>query len=374
MNSITRYMLRMLLGPVVLVTITLTGILWVTLSLRFVERIVNQGLALESFFYFSVLLLPGVLANILPIAMLCATLFVYYRLATESELVVLAASGCSRWMQIKPALLMSVAVTLLAGVLLHYFAPLGNRTLRDVQYEFRNNIANIVIREGVFNTPMEGFTVFVRERRSEGDMLGILVHDNRVPTRPVTMLAKRGVLAMTAEGPRLLLEQGNRQQLEENPRRVNLLYFDRYAVDLASFSKARERGWREPGERYLNELFWPNMKDLSDVDNYWRLQVEGHRRLAALLFAPIFSFMALAAILGGEHHRRGPARRITLAIVGAIALQASSFAAVYIAGKTPVMMPLLYVFPLLFGVAAYFALISTGRRGEPEPLPETANA
>jgi lipopolysaccharide export system permease protein len=374
MLSITRYLIRSLTGPVLLISFALSGILWITLSLRFIERIVSQGLALESFFFFSILLLPGVLANILPIAVLCSVIYVYYRLATESELVVLSASGCSQWTMVKPVLMMGMVTSMVAAVLFLFLAPLGNRTLRDVQYEFRNNIANIVIREGIFNSPMEGFTVFVRERRANGDLLGILVHDNRDPSRPVTMLAKRGILAMTPEGPRLLLESGNRQQLEDNRRRLSFLYFDSYALDLKTFTKAGQRGWREADERFLGELFWPNMDDASDRQNYWRLQVEAHRRLAALLFAPVFAFMAAAAVLGGEHSRRGPGRRVGIAVVAAVFMQAASFGATYVAGKAPMLIPMLYGVPLLFAVFAYFALMNTGRRTfETSAVAEGAN-
>ncbi len=41
----------------------------------------------------------------------------------------------------------------------------------------------MVLREGTFQELGKGFTVYIRERTSSGDLVGILVHDNRDPKR-----------------------------------------------------------------------------------------------------------------------------------------------------------------------------------------------
>jgi lipopolysaccharide export system permease protein len=362
MAAVTRYIIRLLFGPLALVSLTLSGIIWVTLSLRFIERIVNQGLALSTFAYFSALLLPGVLAAVLPIAIFCAVIYVYYRLASESELVVLWANGFSRWMLAKPALIVAVSIMMTNGFLLFWLAPLSQQMMRQAQYELRNSLANLVVREGVFNTPMPGLTVYIRDRSADDEMLGILVHDSRDPRRPVTMMAASGTLAVTPQGPRLILLDGNRQQLEENRRQLGLLYFDSYTLDLGIFLKPQGPGWREPSERFLQELFRPNLADVSDRNNYWQLLVEGHRRIAALLMVPALALLALAPVLAGEHSRGGLGRRMTIAILAALALQVFGFAGTYLAGKTPLLLPLIYLNPLAFGLAATVFLARQQRR------------
>ena len=78
-----------------LVTFSLMSIIWLTQSLRVIDRIVNQGLPFGSFLYMTILLLPNILTMILPIALFGALLFAYNRLFTDSELVVMRAVG---WM------------------------------------------------------------------------------------------------------------------------------------------------------------------------------------------------------------------------------------------------------------------------------------
>ena len=73
MSRLSRYILRQLAPPTLFIAAALLGVVWLTQSLRFVDMIVNRGLSASQFLYFTVLLLPGVLAVILPVALLCGS-------------------------------------------------------------------------------------------------------------------------------------------------------------------------------------------------------------------------------------------------------------------------------------------------------------
>ena len=351
MRSATRYILLQVLGPLVFVTLTLTGVVWLSQSLRFIDRIVNQGLGVGTFLYLVGLLLPTALAVILPVALFCSVLYAYHRLSTDSELIVLFAAGFSRSALARPALIVATLATAILYLLTLYLMPLASRTFRDTQFEFRTSLAAMVLQEGVFNTPMAGLTVYVRERTADGELRGILLHDNRDPRQPVTMMAERGALVRTHEGPRFIMASGNRQQIDEG-RRLGLLYFDSYALDLSRFGGEKAATWREPGERFLPDLLWPDPTNADDRQNWWRIISEGHRRLATPLFAVALTLIALATLLAGEYSRRGQTRRITVAALAAIALQVLGLVATYGASKAPMLIPLLYLNPLAFSAAA----------------------
>ena len=111
MSGITRYILRQLVGPFLFVTLTLTGIVWLTQSLRFLELIINRGLSVGGFLYLTLLLLPSFLTIILPIAAFTSILYVYYRLEIDSEIIVMRAAGLSHTTLMRPAFLLAVGVT-----------------------------------------------------------------------------------------------------------------------------------------------------------------------------------------------------------------------------------------------------------------------
>ena len=65
MQRLNQYMLRQLVGPFAFFSVALTGVIWLSQSLRFVDWIFNKGLSMGFFFYLTLLILPGVLAIVL---------------------------------------------------------------------------------------------------------------------------------------------------------------------------------------------------------------------------------------------------------------------------------------------------------------------
>ena len=89
MPQFSLYIMKQISGPLILLTFCFSGVIWLTQSLRFVDLILNKGLSLGLFLYMTVLLLPSLLATILPIALFIAILYAYYHLISDREILVL---------------------------------------------------------------------------------------------------------------------------------------------------------------------------------------------------------------------------------------------------------------------------------------------
>jgi lipopolysaccharide export system permease protein len=359
MNGVQRYLLRQLAGPLVFFTLALTGVIWLTQSLRFVDLIVNRGLSASTFLYVSLLILPGALALILPIALFASLLYTYQRLQADSELVVMGATGMGPWDLARPALLLAVVVTLLGYLNTLYLMPAGARAFADTKLRLRTDLAHVLLQDGTFNLIGERLTVYLRARQANGELLGILVHDTRDPTKPITMMAERALAVRTPEGPRFVMVNGSRQEVDRQKGQLSLLHFDRYALDLSVYLAEPETPWMEPNQRYLPQLFNPgNAPD--DIANAGRMRAEAHQRLTAPLYALAFAMLGLAATVGGEFSRRGSGRRILAAVLVGVVLRALGLLAVNLAAKQPLLIPLIYLIPL--GTAGGAAWWLTARR------------
>ena len=363
--KLQQYILRQLAGPFAFFLLSLTGVIWLTQSLRFVDLIINKGLSASYFAQLTLLVLPGVLTIILPIALFAAVLYVYNSLDSDSEIVVMRASGLGNMALARPALILAVGVTVVGYFLSLYLMPTGQRAFKDMKTSLRTNLSYVLLQEGTFNTIGDSLTVYIRARQSGGEMLGILVHDSRKKQRPATMIAEKGAMVRTEAGPRFIMVNGNRQEIDHGAGQLSLLQFDRYALDLSQFVQRDDDRWLEPGERYLHELFWPGT-GADDVANAARMRAEGHDRLAAPLYSLAFVLIALAAVLAGEFNRRGRRWRIVLAVVLIALVRAAGLGLVGLSAKMPALIPLLYVNVLLVIADCLYALVRSGpwrRRG-----------
>jgi hypothetical protein len=161
------YLLRQLALPTMFATLALSGAIWLSQSLRFVDLIVNKGIPATTFVYLTVLLFPSLLLVILPFALFCAVLFVYQRLTVESELTALKAVGLSNLQIAAPCLLLAIIVTLICYAISLYFMPLAFRSFRDLQQQVEREFSYLLLQPGVFNTPARDLTVYVRTEESD---------------------------------------------------------------------------------------------------------------------------------------------------------------------------------------------------------------
>lgn len=361
MKGHSRYILKQLVMAMVFVTFCLTCAIWLTQSLRYIELIVKHGISLGTFLYLTLLLLPSFLSIVLPIALFSSILFTYNKLWMDRELVVLRAVGVSHIALAVPSLVLATLVMLSGYALNLYFMPAAYRDFKDMEFAIKNDFSAILLQEGKFNTISDGLTVYVRQRDTDGELLGILVQDTRQPKRPVTYIAERGALVQSSSGPRVVLVNGNRQEVERSDGRLSLLYFDTYSVDLSWLSKGMETRWHRPPERFLGELLHPDMNDRNDQYYYGQLIAEAHQRLVSPWYAFVFALIGLAALLSGDFNRQGQTLRVLTAVILVVVLQSSAIGIQNLVGKDLNLLPLTYLNCLLPLGLAFLYLIRPPR-------------
>lgn len=361
MDGITKYVFRQVGTVMFFIATCLTLAIWLTQSLRFVDLIVNRGLPVVEFLYLSMLLLPRFLVVVLPVALFAAVLFTYNRLTMDSELIVCRAVGFSQAALSRPAVMLAGIVMLAIYALNLYFLPASYRSFKDLQWAIRNEYSNVLLQEGAFNEIAPNIIVYVRHREGDGDLRGIMVHDMRKPDAPVTLMAETGALIRTDAGPRVMLVNGNRQEVDRQTKRLSLLYFDRYTVEINTERAQVENRWHEPRERFIGDLFFP---DNSPADRRYRLQIiaEGHNRMSSPLLALAFAMVALAALLHGDFNRRGQSMRVLIASIVVVMLQAGSMGLVSLGAKSRAAYPAMYLLPLLTVAASSWVMTYRRRR------------
>ena len=109
--------------------------------------------------------------------------------------------------------------------------------------------------------------------------------------------------------PVLVMLNGSNQEFSSRGV-LNYITFDYYTFDLAPLASTQELVNYKPSDRYLHELFFPDLQQDWERRNRLDLLAEGHARLASPLYTIAAMAMALCAILGGGFSRLGYGRRI----------------------------------------------------------------
>jgi lipopolysaccharide export system permease protein len=360
MATLDRYILHQCFGVMIFVTATLSAAIWLAQSLRLIDLIVNRGLSADVFLYLAILILPRFLDIVLPIGAFIAVLFTFNRLITESELVVMRSAGLSHVALARPVLVLAGIAFLILMSLSVYFLPASNRAFKDLQFEIRNRFVASLLQEGTFTTISDKITIYVRSRDDRGELTGLLINDGRNPEKQVTIVAERGAFVDSPSGARIVMVNGNRQQFDPETRKLSVLTFDSYTLDLKSLQDAPVVRFREAQERFLKELFSPP----PDIEGPLRQSfiVEGHQRILGPVSALSFSLIPLACLLPGELNRRGQLKRVLLAIALAFLFELLDLGVNNIASQTAAVVPLMYVTTLLPFALGFGILLRGGIR------------
>jgi lipopolysaccharide export system permease protein len=312
MNLIDRYIFRQLLGPALLATVAFSMVMLLANSLTFLDLIVNQGLSAVVFLKLTLLKLPSMVSMILPITIFVAALVALNRLQTEQELVVCFAGGMSRWRVISPVLRLSLMAAILSLAINLWVQPLCDRLVREELSTVRNDLASSLVQPGQFTQPSKGLTVYASEVLNHDTLRNLFVNEENADGTANTFSAREGRIAQRNGQPVLIMKSGSEQQLTKTG--LTYAVFDEYTFDLSPFAPKAETVHYKASDRYLHELFYPDLTQIWEKQNRLKLYAEGHARLAEPLYNIALVILALSAVLGGGFSRLGYGRRILVAI------------------------------------------------------------
>jgi len=362
MDGLTRYIFWQLFVGLALVAASLSCVVWLTQSLRFIDMIVNRGLSAGMFVFLTGLMMPNFLTIIFPVSLFAIVTFTYHRMIMDRELVVMRAAGLGPMNLSKPAIILSMLVVFLGYILSVYVVPTSYTQFREMQWDIRYSFSHVLLREGTFNEAANGVTVYVRERTDDGQLLGVLAHDDRDDMRSYTLMSERGAMVQSESGAKVVMFSGSRQDFDKQTKQLNILYFDRYVFELEAPTATDQDRHREPRERSMAELFDLDTTGLDD-NSIGKFHVEIHRRLALPWSALSFVMITLGVLMSGSFSRRGEGRRVFAAVLLAAGYQGALLTILNAAAKNEALLPAIYIVTLLPAVIGAIVLILPGFRG-----------
>jgi lipopolysaccharide export system permease protein len=353
-GSFDRYIFRTTFGAFLLVLISLTTVIWLTHALREIDLMTGQRQTVLVFLGITSLLIPMLVLIIAPIALVIAVGHTLNRLNTDSEIVVMNASGMSPWRIFRPFLMTAGVVSLLVLAFSAYLAPKGLRELRNWITKVKADFVINIVQPGRFTTIERGLTFHIRERRSDGQLLGILIDDRRDANERVTSLSEFGEIVETATGTFLLLRNGSVQRVQAGKPDPTIVKFERYAFDLSRFTGGMQVQSFGVRERYLWDVAFPDRDDPVYKQVPTHFTAELHDRIVAPLYPIAFAVLCFAILGAPRTSRQSREMSVVMTIVAVGALRLVGFVCNVVATQNTAWVGVLYLsLVIAFAVGLY---------------------
>jgi len=360
MNTFSAYVFRQCMGPLVAILGALAAIAILTQGLNQLDLIITNREAGFAFAWVTFLAVPQLVSLILPLAVFFAVAYALNRMHTESELAVVYGAGVSRRRISRPIMQLAILAALGHLAINCLVQPAALKERRETLYAVRTDVASSLVREGSFTFPSKDLTIYARERGAGGAMSDLMIDDAR-GRRPITYTAKSGRVAVDGGAPAMVMFEGQIQRMRDDGV-VEVLDFDRHVVRLGDFFENDESFVLKESDRYLFELFFPDLTSHYEQRNVARYLAEGHARMAAPLLNIALAMIAMAGVLVGEFSRRGYMRRMIVAAAAALFVRLAAIGVQAAAIDDPGLNPLQYALPIGAGLIANFLIGQRGTR------------
>jgi LPS export ABC transporter permease LptF/LPS export ABC transporter permease LptG len=307
MRILTRYILREVTAHALIGVVIFTFILFTRDLGQILELVVRNSAPLPSVAQVFFFILPITLTFSIPAGVLIGILIGLSRLAADSEITAMRASGIGVWTFLRVISIFAVTAWLLALANGIYVAPYSRASMAKLQDRLKSSQASFEIQPRVFYEGFPQLVLYIENvKAAQGAAIwkGVFIADMSTPAAPRITLAKQGILV--SEGPNTLhlhLTDGSTHEADpKDPNHYQVSTFEQTDLPIslpeAASNKAQEPA---PVSQMATWELWRQGKNKNNPLARWDL-IEFHRRFALPTSCLV---LALVGIPFGLSSRKG---------------------------------------------------------------------
>ena len=230
MRLLSRYLLRLMVGPFLFALGALTSIMILNQVARRFGALVGKGLPWTVIAEVFGLSIPFIVAITLPMAVLMAVLYTFTHLAADNEVTAMRASGISVFQVVTPVFGVGLLVAILSFLFSDQVLPRSNAQLRNLLLNIGRKKPTFELREQVINElgPAGIFLRALRIDPNTGRMRDVTIYDMNASAGRRVVYADSGIMALTPDETDLSLRlfDGSVHQFKgAQPEVFQLTYF-----------------------------------------------------------------------------------------------------------------------------------------------------
>jgi LPS export ABC transporter permease LptG/LPS export ABC transporter permease LptF len=319
-----RYVAREVLPPTGLGLLLFTFILVLDQISQLMKILVSRGADLQTVVRAFLYLLPSIFSVTIPMAFLLGVLLAFGRMASDSEIVALRASGVSPLRLLRSVGALSAVAMAVTFYVVAHALPAANQAYRELIFSLVISKAKSGMQARVFNDDLiPGIVIYVSDIDPQtGEWRNVFMHDNRVPQKPKVVVARTG---------RLDIDRALKK-VEIDLQSGDIYTFSGFTPTAYDRLDFQEHNWPLPFEQFFpviplakgdREMTLAELKGMiaelksqgkGPVD-WYRYDVEYHKKFAIAGACVVFGLLGLGLSLGSKKEARSAAFGLSVAVI-----------------------------------------------------------
>lgn len=364
MRILTRYILWEVFSHGVIGAALFTFVIFMRDVSRILELVVRNSAPIPSVAEIFFLTVPTALTFTLPMGVLVGILIGLSRMAADSEVTALRASGIGAWRFVGIVGIFAAGALALALVNNAVVAPRSAAALANLQNSLKSSQISFEIEPRVFYEDLKGYVLYVQDIEPASHAAiwkNVFLADISNPSAPKITMASRAVVVTENDVLQMHLEDGSQQETDPaNPNQYTISTFDQSDIPIALPAPETpvSRDQLPVAELNTSELL-PRAR-ASDPARARLYRIEFHRRFA--LATSCFVLMLVGIPLGLSSKKGGKSTGFVLTILLVFLYYFSLSAGIAFARQGKVS-PVFGVWSadILFAIAGLFLLMRVQR-------------
>ncbi|SEN79110.1 lipopolysaccharide export system permease protein [bacterium A37T11] len=271
MNKIHVLLLKAFIRPFIVTFFIVMFVLLMLFLFKYIDDLIGKGFEwytiMELLWYAS----ATQISMALPLSMLLSSIMTFGNLGESYELVAIKAAGISLRKAMMPLYIVVTVFSISAFLFSDYILPIANLKMGSLLWDVRNKKADFLIKDGIFNSSIPGYSIRARDKSKDGyHLYNMMIYEHKTggAAGMGVILAKEGEMYNSADNKYMILKLRNGVRYEEtsdgkvyNPRqRFTRYYFKetQQKFDMSSFQMQHT-----DEELFKNHYAMLNLKQLS---------------------------------------------------------------------------------------------------------------
>ena len=234
---------------VLLVSLSITLIVWVIQAVNFLDFVSEDGHSFKVYFYYTVLHLPKIFSRILPFIFFVSVFYIIIKYENNNELVIFWTTGIKKIDFAKILIKYSLLYILLQISFYTYIVPKSQDLARSFIRSSNVDFFPSLIKSGKFIDTVSNLTIFIDSETADGQFNNIFLKDSFNEEQSQIISAKTGRIVNQDKKNYLILKDG--KFINNDRGEITIFSFEKTEFNL---SKYQTKTTTTPKIQELNTL------------------------------------------------------------------------------------------------------------------------
>jgi len=236
-KKLDKLILKSFVGPFIATFFITLFVLVMQFFWKYIDDLVGKGLELTSILELTAYVTATAIPLALPLAILISSIMTFGNLGESFELVAIKSAGISLLRFMRPLLVVSFCISIIAFLISNFVIPVANLKFTTMLYDIRVAKPAFDIKEGIFYDKIPGFAIKVGKKEKNGTGISkVVIYENQYALQDNIIVAETGTMKISDDKKFLEfdLQNGWRYQ-EKGP--YNSIETDYYRLGFKTYKK-----------------------------------------------------------------------------------------------------------------------------------------